>query len=77
MGRTGTYIALDALFQEGKKTGKVNVAEFVRKLRENRMTMVQTYVRVFQFLSFLIYLFIKLVSIISFTMDINLYGIKM
>ncbi|XP_078328710.1 uncharacterized protein LOC111114478 isoform X1 [Crassostrea virginica] len=43
VGRTGTYIALDALFQEGKKTGKVNVAEFVRKMRENRMTMVQTY----------------------------------
>nr|XP_022304853.1 multiple epidermal growth factor-like domains protein 10 isoform X7 [Crassostrea virginica] len=43
VGRTGTYIALDALYQEGKKTGKVNVAEFVRKMRENRMTMVQTY----------------------------------
>ena len=51
VGRTGTYIALDALYQEGKKTGKVNVAEFVRKMRENRMTMVQTYVRVFLFLS--------------------------
>ncbi|XP_078328720.1 receptor-type tyrosine-protein phosphatase T-like isoform X2 [Crassostrea virginica] len=43
VGRTGTYIALDALYQEGKKTGKVNVAEFVRKMRDNRMTMVQTY----------------------------------
>nr|XP_022304858.1 uncharacterized protein LOC111111943 isoform X3 [Crassostrea virginica]XP_022304859.1 uncharacterized protein LOC111111943 isoform X3 [Crassostrea virginica] len=43
VGRTGTYIALDALYQEGKKTGKVKVAEFVRKMRENRMTMVQTY----------------------------------
>ena len=75
VGRTGTYIALDALYQEGKKTGKVNVAEFVRKMRDNRMTMVQTYVRVFLFLSFLsIYLF---VLIILFTMDINSYGIKM
>nr|XP_022305574.1 receptor-type tyrosine-protein phosphatase alpha-like isoform X2 [Crassostrea virginica] len=43
VGRTGTYIALDALYQEGKKTGRVNVAEFVRKMRDNRMTMVQTY----------------------------------
>lgn len=44
VGRTGTYIALDALFQTGKKTGKVNVAEFVAKMRQNRISMVQTYV---------------------------------
>ncbi|XP_062577033.1 uncharacterized protein LOC134238932 isoform X2 [Saccostrea cucullata] len=43
VGRTGTYIALDILHQMGTKTGKVNVAECVRKMRENRMTMVQTY----------------------------------
>ncbi|XP_065926867.1 receptor-type tyrosine-protein phosphatase alpha isoform X2 [Magallana gigas] len=43
VGRTGTYIALDALFQIGKKTGKVNVAEFVAKMRQNRVSMVQTY----------------------------------
>nr|XP_034321166.1 receptor-type tyrosine-protein phosphatase alpha-like [Crassostrea gigas] len=43
VGRTGTYIALDALFQIGKKTGKVNVAEFVAKMRQNRVLMVQTY----------------------------------
>lgn len=45
VGRTGTYIALDALYHIGKQTGKVNVAEFVKKMREDRMTMVQTNVR--------------------------------
>lgn len=44
VGRTGTYIALDALFQIGKRTGKVNVAEFVTKMRQNRVSMIQTYV---------------------------------
>ncbi|XP_061194983.1 receptor-type tyrosine-protein phosphatase kappa-like [Saccostrea echinata] len=43
IGRTGTYIALDVLNQIGRKTGKVNVAEYVKKMRENRMNMVQTY----------------------------------
>lgn len=42
VGRTGTYIALDALYYIGKQTGKVNVADFVKKMREDRMTMVQT-----------------------------------
>nr|XP_034319395.1 uncharacterized protein LOC105348579 isoform X7 [Crassostrea gigas] len=43
VGRTGTYIALDALFQMGKRKGIVNVAEFVAKMRQNRVSMVQTY----------------------------------
>ncbi|XP_061165545.1 receptor-type tyrosine-protein phosphatase T-like [Saccostrea echinata] len=43
IGRTGTYIAIDALNKIGRKTGKVNVAEYVKKMRENRMNMVQTY----------------------------------
>ncbi|XP_061165546.1 uncharacterized protein LOC133174437 [Saccostrea echinata] len=43
IGRTGTYIALDVLNQIGKKTEKVNVAEYVKKMRESRMNMVQTY----------------------------------
>eukprot|EP00105_Crassostrea_gigas_P033131 XP_011456389.1 PREDICTED: receptor-type tyrosine-protein phosphatase alpha [Crassostrea gigas] len=43
VGRTGTYIALDALFQMGKGKGIVNVAEFVAKMRQNRVSMVQTY----------------------------------
>ena len=45
VGRTGVFIALDAMYQEGKKTGKVNVAEFVNRMRHNRVSMVQTYVR--------------------------------
>lgn len=44
VGRTGTYIALDALYHIGKQTGKVKVADFVKKMRGNRMTMVQTIV---------------------------------
>ncbi|XP_056002937.1 receptor-type tyrosine-protein phosphatase alpha-like isoform X4 [Ostrea edulis] len=43
IGRTGTYIALDALYKAGKVTGKVNVAEYVKTMRANRMNMVQTY----------------------------------
>lgn len=44
VGRTGTYIALDALYHIGKQTGKVNVADFVKNMRGNRMTMIQTIV---------------------------------
>lgn len=44
VGRTGTYIALDALYHMGKQTGTVNVVEFVKKMRGNRVSMVQTFV---------------------------------
>ncbi|XP_062584245.1 receptor-type tyrosine-protein phosphatase alpha-like [Saccostrea cucullata] len=43
IGRTGTYIAIDALHQEGQKHGRVNIAEYVKTMRENRMNMIQTY----------------------------------
>lgn len=44
IGRTGTYIAIDA-FSEGRKTqNKINIAEYIKKMRRNRMNMVQTYV---------------------------------
>lgn len=43
VGRTGTYIALDALYHMGKQTGKVNVVEFVKKMRGSRVSMVQTF----------------------------------
>ncbi|XP_061166264.1 receptor-type tyrosine-protein phosphatase mu-like [Saccostrea echinata] len=43
IGRTGTYIAIDALYKAGKRDRKVNIAEYVKKMRENRMNMVQTY----------------------------------
>uniref|UniRef100_K1Q1G7 Endothelial cells scavenger receptor n=1 Tax=Magallana gigas TaxID=29159 RepID=K1Q1G7_MAGGI len=43
IGRTGTYIALDSLYHAGKKSGRVNVAEYVKTMRANRMNMIQTY----------------------------------
>nr|XP_022307734.1 uncharacterized protein LOC111113736 [Crassostrea virginica] len=43
IGRTGTFIALDALFKEGEKTGKINVAKYVKIMRSCRMNMVQNY----------------------------------
>lgn len=45
VGRTGTFLAVDALLENGRKTGQVNVFEYVRKMRECRMNMVQTEVR--------------------------------
>lgn len=44
IGRTGTYIAIDVLFEAGKIENKINIAEYVKKMRRNRMNMVQTYV---------------------------------
>ncbi|XP_065941951.1 receptor-type tyrosine-protein phosphatase epsilon [Magallana gigas] len=43
IGRTGTYIAIDALLREGQRKSKINIAECVKEIRENRMNMVQTY----------------------------------
>nr|XP_022311908.1 uncharacterized protein LOC111117113 isoform X3 [Crassostrea virginica] len=42
VGRTGTFIGYDALLKRGKETGRINVFEFVKKMREDRMTMIQT-----------------------------------
>nr|XP_022310653.1 receptor-type tyrosine-protein phosphatase alpha-like isoform X2 [Crassostrea virginica] len=42
VGRTGTFIGLDSLLKQGLKTGRINVFEFVKQIREDRMTMVQT-----------------------------------
>uniref|UniRef100_K1R799 Leukocyte common antigen n=1 Tax=Magallana gigas TaxID=29159 RepID=K1R799_MAGGI len=44
IGRTGTYIAIDALLREGQRNSKINIAECVKKIRGNRMNMVQTYI---------------------------------
>eukprot|EP00105_Crassostrea_gigas_P002395 XP_011414907.2 PREDICTED: receptor-type tyrosine-protein phosphatase epsilon-like [Crassostrea gigas] len=41
IGRTGTFIALDALYKEGERTGKVNVPVYVEKMRNARMNMIQ------------------------------------
>ncbi|XP_048773766.2 receptor-type tyrosine-protein phosphatase kappa-like isoform X4 [Ostrea edulis] len=43
IGRTGTFIALDALYSHGTKTGKVNIPEYVKALRKDRMSMIQSH----------------------------------
>lgn len=48
IGRTGTFIALDALYKEGERTGKVNVPVYVEKMRNARMNMIQGEVSYFQ-----------------------------
>lgn len=40
-GRTGSFIALDYLHKTGKKSGRVNVAEYVKTMRRNRMNMIE------------------------------------
>ncbi|XP_061170426.1 receptor-type tyrosine-protein phosphatase mu-like [Saccostrea echinata] len=42
VGRTGTFIGLDTLLKQGRETGRINIFEFVKQMREDRMTMVQT-----------------------------------
>ncbi|XP_061179773.1 receptor-type tyrosine-protein phosphatase epsilon-like isoform X3 [Saccostrea echinata] len=41
IGRTGTFIALDALYQHGLETGAVNIQKYVKMMRKDRMSMVQ------------------------------------
>ncbi|XP_078327619.1 receptor-type tyrosine-protein phosphatase alpha-like [Crassostrea virginica] len=41
VGRTGTYMALDALYREGQNTGKINVPMYVNTMRKDRMNMIQ------------------------------------
>ncbi|NXY50461.1 PTPRK phosphatase, partial [Ceuthmochares aereus] len=42
IGRTGTFIALDFLLKMGKAENKVDVFRCVQRLREQRVSMVQT-----------------------------------
>ncbi|NXK56998.1 PTPRK phosphatase, partial [Chauna torquata] len=42
IGRTGTFIALDFLLKMAKAEGKVDVFHCVQKLRQQRVSMVQT-----------------------------------
>ena len=46
MGRTGTFITLDAMLERLKERGNLNIFEFVNEMRTRRMNMVQTLVRV-------------------------------
>ncbi|KAK3091365.1 hypothetical protein FSP39_019280 [Pinctada imbricata] len=42
IGRTGTFIALDALESQGNNTGAVDIEKYVRIMRKDRMNMIQT-----------------------------------
>lgn len=44
-GRTGSFIAVHYLCEEALKKRKVNVFECVKRMREQRVNMVQTPVR--------------------------------
>ena len=44
VGRTGTYITLDAMLERMKEDDCINVYEFVRNMRAKRVFMVQTQV---------------------------------
>ncbi|XP_069125800.1 receptor-type tyrosine-protein phosphatase mu-like isoform X3 [Argopecten irradians] len=43
IGRTGTFIALDVLSKEEKKTGRVDISQYIRTMRKDRMNMIQTH----------------------------------
>ncbi|XP_069110279.1 LOW QUALITY PROTEIN: receptor-type tyrosine-protein phosphatase epsilon-like [Argopecten irradians] len=52
-GRTGTFLALDALLEYGKAFGRIDIMHYVKVMRNNRVNMVQTveqYIAVHQFL---------------------------
>eukprot|EP00105_Crassostrea_gigas_P045917 XP_019930065.1 PREDICTED: receptor-type tyrosine-protein phosphatase H-like [Crassostrea gigas] len=42
VGRTGTFIAIDALAQYGLSKGTVNITKYVSAMRRDRMHMIQT-----------------------------------
>lgn len=44
MGRTGTYIAIDAMMEKIKQEGKIDIYQFVCQMRRERHLMVQTVV---------------------------------
>ena len=46
VGRTGTFIALDIALEQAKREGVVDIAGIVNRLRQQRMKMVQTLVRI-------------------------------
>jgi protein tyrosine phosphatase len=44
VGRTGTYIAIDAMIDKIKHEGKLDIYNFVLEMRRERHLMVQTVV---------------------------------
>ena len=55
IGRTGTFIAIDALYENGQKTGYIDIMEYVQMMRKDRMNMIQTKVSVVSPLFFIVY----------------------
>ena len=45
VGRTGTFIAVDLALEQARKEGMVDIAGIVNRLRQQKMQMVQTLVR--------------------------------
>ena len=45
VGRTGTFIAVDLALEQARKERVVDIAGIVNRLRQQRMKMVQTLVR--------------------------------
>ena len=44
MGRSGTFITLDAMMERLKERDELNIIKFVSEMRTQRMKMVQTLV---------------------------------
>ncbi len=47
MGRTGTYIAIDAMIEKIQQEGKIDIYNFVSQMRRERHLMVQTVVCIY------------------------------
>ncbi|XP_062579868.1 tyrosine-protein phosphatase non-receptor type 9-like [Saccostrea cucullata] len=74
IGRTGTFIALDVLSRYGEEHDKINVIEFVKAMRKDRMTMIQNADQyVFLYHALYVY-FRRKANFISRTEFIELYG---
>ncbi|CAC5379812.1 PTPRT [Mytilus coruscus] len=43
IGRTGTFIAIDSLYEHGKSVGYIDIKEYVKIMRRDRMNMIQTF----------------------------------
>ena len=50
VGRTGAYILIDAMLERAKREATVDIFNFVRTIREDRMHMIQTFVRINNFI---------------------------
>ena len=46
VGRTGTFIALDALYRHGQRIQFVEILGYIKRMRECRMSMIQNVVSV-------------------------------